>query len=131
MLEKLGYKVDVVSNGKEAVEAVQRQPYVVVMMDCQMPEMDGLEATRAIRTWERERSAGHSTQDHAACRTPGRPSGQSHIPIIAMTANAMAEDRERCIDAGMDDFVSKPISSATLAGALARWYRDESLGQAA
>jgi CheY-like chemotaxis protein len=131
MLEKLGYKVDVVSNGKEAVEAVRRQPYTVVLMDCQMPEMDGLEATRAIRTWEQDGSANRSTSAQDVHSTDGPSSAGFHIPIIAMTANAMEEDRQRCLDAGMDDFVSKPISSSVISKVLAQWYCDESLPRAA
>jgi PAS domain S-box-containing protein len=100
MLEKLGCRVDMAGNGKEAVEALERTSYALVFMDCQMPEMDGLEATRTIR------------------RREGR---NRHTPIIAMTANVMEEDRERCLKAGMDDFISKPIASQALAAMLNRW----------
>ncbi len=131
MLEKLGYKVDVVSNGKEAVEAVRRQPYTVVLMDCQMPEMDGLEATRAIRTWEQDSPVSRSTSVQDVQGTDGPSSAGFHIPIIAMTANAMEEDRQRCLDAGMDDFISKPISSSVVAKVLMQWYGDENLPRAA
>jgi signal transduction histidine kinase/DNA-binding response OmpR family regulator len=88
-LRKLGYRADIAANGLEAVEAVQRQPYDVILMDMQMPEMDGLEATRQIRKLETV--------------TP------VHIRIIAMTANAMQDDRDQCFAAGMDDYVSKPV----------------------
>jgi CheY-like chemotaxis protein len=98
MLERLGYRVDVVANGIEAVEAVGRVPYRVVLMDCQMPEMDGYAATAAIRE-----------------RYPERP-----IWIIAMTANAMQGDQERCLAAGMDDYVSKPVQLETLRDVLGR-----------
>ncbi len=131
MLEKLGYKVDVVSNGKEAVEAVQRQPYTVVLMDCQMPEMDGLEATRMIRAWEHDRRANRSTCDRDDHGTDGRSPAEGHVPIIAMTANAMEEDRQRCLEAGMDDFVSKPISSSVVAKVLGQWYGEGHLPRAA
>jgi CheY-like chemotaxis protein len=97
LLEKLGYSADVASNGLEVLEALDRQPYDVVLMDVQMPELDGLEATRQIRArW---------------------PDGR-RPRIIAMTANAMPEDREACFAAGMDDYVAKPIRPEELAQAL-------------
>jgi CheY-like chemotaxis protein len=99
LLERMGYAADVAVNGREAVEAVERAPYDVVLMDIQMPEMDGLEATRQIR---------------ARWKDGGRPR------IVALTANAMAEDREMTAQAGMDDYLSKPIRPAELADALRR-----------
>ena len=99
MLEKLGCRVDVAVNGKEAVDLCEKQQYDVVFMDCQMPELDGFQATGQIRDQEKG----------------GR------IPIIAMTANAMRGDRQRCLDAGMDDYVSKPIKKEALTTALDRW----------
>ncbi|MCP9472496.1 MAG: response regulator, partial [Nitrospira sp.] len=104
MLEKLGCRVDVAGNGKEAVEAMERIRYALVFMDCQMPEMDGFEATSVIR--ERE-------------------GADRHTPIVAMTANAMAEDREQCLKAGMDDFVSKPVTAQALTAVLNRWLPNE------
>ena len=99
MLTKLGCRVDVAANGKEAVEMWQSLPYDAVFMDCEMPEMDGYEATRAIR-----KSEGPT----------------QHTPVVAMTANAMAGDRERCLESGMDDYVSKPIDPKALEAALDR-----------
>jgi signal transduction histidine kinase/CheY-like chemotaxis protein len=100
MVERLGYRADVAGNGSEALEALDRVPYDAVLMDCQMPEMDGYEATREIRKAERD----------------GR-----HVPIIAMTASAMAGDRERCLAAGMDDYISKPVKLHIVAAVLERW----------
>jgi len=105
-LEKFGYRPDLVVDGLQAVAAVQAQPYDIVMMDCQMPELDGFEATRRIRTWEAER------------RAQGLEVAPLHI--IAMTANAMVGDREECLAAGMDDYLTKPVRQVDLAAALAR-----------
>jgi PAS domain S-box-containing protein len=99
LLERLGYRADLAANGVEAIRAVERQPYDVVFMDVQMPEMDGLEATRQI------------------C---GRWSKGERPRIIAMTANALAEDREACLAAGMDDYLAKPIRVDELVAALDR-----------
>src|SRR5207344_1536534 len=97
MLEKLGYRADVALNGLEALAALERQPYAVVLMDVQMPELDGLDASRRIcERWPAEE----------------RPR------IVAMTANAMEEDREACAAAGMNDYVAKPIRPDALARAL-------------
>ena len=106
MLERLGYVPTVVSNGRLAVEAVERDRYDLVVMDCQMPEMDGYAATREIRLRESD----------------GRiASGERRIPIIAMTASAMAGDRERCLESGMDDYLTKPVNSEALHTVLRRW----------
>jgi PAS domain S-box-containing protein len=107
MIEKLGYRVNVAANGREAVESLARIPYALVFMDCQMPEMDGFEATRVIRNQE-------ASLQQAGGKLP-------HLPIIAMTANAMKEDRDRCLAAGMDDFLSKPVASKSLAAVLSHW----------
>ncbi|HEY9867917.1 MAG TPA: PAS domain S-box protein [Candidatus Obscuribacterales bacterium] len=100
-LKKLGFSAHAVSNGKEAVEAVIRTPYALVLMDCQMPGMDGFDATLAIRKNE-------------------TITGQ-HIPIIAMTASAMRGDREHCLTSGMDDYLAKPVTLEQLRAALERW----------
>jgi PAS domain S-box-containing protein len=102
MLKKIGLQSDVVANGQEAVNALQTIPYDLVLMDCQMPEMDGFEATSVIRRQE--------------SRTQNPP-----IPIIAMTAATMQGDKEKCILAGMNDFIAKPVQKRELAELLARW----------
>ncbi len=106
MLERLGCRVDVVANGKEALEMLALLPYDLVFMDCQMPDVDGYEATAAVRARERERA-----------RTGGGP----RTPIVAMTANTMQGDRERCLAAGMDDYIAKPVKTEQLAVILDRW----------
>jgi CheY-like chemotaxis protein len=100
MLEKAGHQIDVVNDGAEAIEAVRGKSYDLVLMDVQMPGMDGLEATRRIRAL---------------------PLGQSMVPVIAITANAMHNDDRRCFDAGMNDYISKPIDRARLLGKVTQW----------
>jgi CheY-like chemotaxis protein len=99
MVERLGYRADIAGNGQEAVRVLGHLDYDAVLMDCQMPEMDGYEATRQIRRLQQDR----------------------HTPIIAMTASAMTGDRERCLAAGMDDYISKPIKLHVVAAVLERW----------
>jgi len=102
LLEKIGCPADVVDNGKEALEALKTVSYDLVLMDVQMPEMDGFEATRMIR----------NNTSHPKCQ---------EIPIVAMTAHAMKEDKDRCLDAGMDDYISKPIRSEKLREVLKKY----------
>ncbi len=102
-LNKAGHRIDHVSNGREVLEALDQAPYDVVLMDMRMPELDGLEATARIRRRE----------DEAA-----------DIPIIGLTANAMEEDRKRCLDAGMNDFVTKPVDPHALYDVINRWTND-------
>lgn len=99
MLSKIGIKADAVANGAEVISAIQSINYALILMDIQMPEMDGYEATRKIRAAERE---GDLTYRHIA-------ENNAHIPIIAMTAHALQSDREKCIASGMDDYITKPI----------------------
>jgi CheY-like chemotaxis protein/HPt (histidine-containing phosphotransfer) domain-containing protein len=106
ILKKLGLRADAVANGAEAVKALELLPYDLVLMDVQMPEMDGIEATGHIRNPQ------SAVQDH-------------NIPIIAMTANAMQGDREICLKAGMSDYVSKPVSPQALAEMLEKWLPKE------
>jgi CheY-like chemotaxis protein len=103
LLAKLGCRGDTVANGVEAVTASERVPYDLILMDCQMPEMDGYQATAAIRQRE------------------ARDTTRRRMPIVAMTANAMAGDREQCLAAGMDDYVSKPVRFEQLVATLERW----------
>jgi PAS domain S-box-containing protein len=103
-LKKWGITVDVATNGQECLARVSQGAYDLILMDCQMPEIDGFEATQAIRLQE-------MTLNH-------------HIPIIAMTAYAMTGDKERCLAAGMDDYISKPLSRQELQSVLAKWLKD-------
>ena len=112
MLEKLGYRVDLVANGLEALDALRRIPYAAILMDCQMPEMDGFAATADIRRCE-------AVGDWQVAI--GRSLTSRHVPIIAMTANARQEDRDQCFAAGMDDYLSKPVQFKLLTEVLTRW----------
>ncbi len=103
LLDRLGYRCDVVANGAEALEALGRIEYAAVLMDCMMPVMDGYAATRAVR------------------REEGKRAGGARTPIIAMTANAMAGERAHCLAAGMDDYITKPVSREELSLVLGRW----------
>jgi polar amino acid transport system substrate-binding protein len=100
-LQRLGFDADTVSNGREAVAAQAKRPYDLIFMDVQMPVMDGFEASAEIRR--------------------GEIRSRRHVTIVAMTANALREDREACLAAGMDDYVSKPVSLAALRDIMDRW----------
>ncbi|KAB2953469.1 response regulator [Heliorestis acidaminivorans] len=101
LLNKLGLAVVIAHNGREAFEAIQEREFELILMDCQMPELDGFEATRLIREWE--------------------ANSERRIPIIAMTAMAMQGDRQRCIDSGMDEYISKPIKTEQVSTILKQW----------
>jgi len=103
-LKKLGYAAQAVANGREAIDAILQTRFDLILMDCQMPEMDGFQATQAIRELEKD--------------------SHQHIPIIALTANAMKEDEERCLKCGMDGYMSKPIKKEKLAETLQHWLID-------
>src|SRR5690606_15915122 len=105
-LRAQGYMVDIVPDGKQAVDAVRNGAYDLILMDCQMPEMDGFEATREIRRLEADGNAKRRM-----------------IPVVALTANAIKGDRERCLEAGMNDYVTKPINQQALMTAIARQLR--------
>ena len=100
LLERLGCAVDTASTGLEAIELWRQHPYELILMDCQMPELDGYEATKRIRTQQ---------------------NGGARVPVIALTAHASAADHERCIQAGMDDYIAKPVSLKSLSETLVRW----------
>ncbi len=122
LLEKLGYASDVVQNGQEAVEAFQAHEYDLVLMDCQMPQMDGFDATRRIRELEEQSAQGMKADSRFSETLLNTTHSHSpRIPIIALTANAMPGDREQCLQAGMDDYLSKPVSPEDLSAILTQW----------
>lgn len=106
----MGYQVQVVNNGEEALEALSINDYDLVLMDVQMPVMDGLTATEAIR------NTASNVRDHS-------------IPVVAMTAHVMKGDKEKCIDAGMNDYLSKPISRKAMADVMSKWIHEEHNGR--
>jgi CheY-like chemotaxis protein len=112
LLERLGCRVDVAGNGAEAVQMATRLPYSLLFMDCHMPEMDGFEATVEIRRRENEL-------------------GRTAMPIVALTASVLQEDRDRCVSSGMDDIIGKPVQPAELAQALRRFAPKAAAGAAA
>jgi CheY-like chemotaxis protein len=112
MLRNLGYAAELATNGQEAIEALQRKPYTLILMDQQMPVMDGLEATRRIR----------------AAQASGQTGFPPELRIVAMTANAMSGDRDACLAAGMDDYLAKPVRPEELRDVLAKYLRKENTG---
>ncbi len=132
LLERLGYGSDVVSTGREAVQAIATESYALILMDCQMPEMDGFAATRKIRETETVRSQELGVRSEGLetefSDTPDSSLLTPHfssIPIVALTANAMPGDREKCLAAGMDDYLAKPIRPEELAQVLERWLPED------
>ncbi|MBN1841793.1 MAG: response regulator, partial [Deltaproteobacteria bacterium] len=118
ILENLGYRADAVANGHEAIEALETMAYDLVLMDVQMPEMDGFEATKEIRKKEMSLVTGHSS---LVGEKANDESEAPRVPIVAMTAYAMKGDRERCLEAGMDDYTTKPIDSEELLEKIRTW----------
>jgi CheY-like chemotaxis protein len=104
MFEKLGCHIDLASNGREAVDMATQSRYDIIFMDCFMPELDGYSASRELRELEQT---------------------EYRVPIIALTANAMADDRSKCIAAGMDDYLSKPVGIEDLRKSIERWVRHQ------
>ena len=105
VLERFGYEAHLVANGEQALDAYAQDAYALILMDCRMPIMDGYEATSAIRTAE--------------------SFGGGHIPIIGVTAYAFEGDREKCLAAGMDDYVTKPLTLEAVKQMLSRWLPDQ------
>jgi len=101
LLEKMGLFADIAEDGKQALSMLDKEKYDLILMDCKMPVLDGLETTKIIRT----RESNHG----------------EHIPIIAVTANAIKGDCQKCLDAGMDDYISKPFTKKELANAIYKW----------
>jgi CheY-like chemotaxis protein len=104
LLTKLGCSVQVAADGREALEAISQTQFDLIFMDCHMPTMDGYEATKEIRL---------------------REAGATHIPVIALTASAMPQDRKLCFDAGMDDYLSKPLRAESLRSILVEWLPNQ------
>jgi signal transduction histidine kinase/CheY-like chemotaxis protein len=133
MLENIGCRVEVVANGHEALVAVSRSSYDLVLMDCQMPGIDGFEATKAIRLRESQLSVTSAqlsvkedTTQSSSLATDNWQRATCRLPIIALTANAVEGDRERCLATGMDDYLSKPFTQLQLSALLKRWLPQHS-----
>jgi CheY-like chemotaxis protein/HPt (histidine-containing phosphotransfer) domain-containing protein len=117
LLQQMGYKSDVANNGLEGLQAIERRPYDLIFMDVQMPEMDGIEATRQIRERQKSSSANNNFK--------------SVVAIVAMTANAMQGDREKCLAAGMDDYLAKPVRPEDIRQVIERWAPRVQVAEAA
>jgi two-component system, sensor histidine kinase and response regulator len=104
ILKRFGYNTDAAANGKAAIKALEMNPYDIVLMDCQMPEMDGYETTGEIR------NPASKVLDHG-------------VPVIAMTAHAIKGDREKCLEAGMDDYLCKPVNPRELCDMIDKWIK--------
>jgi len=115
-LERLGYAAEGVSDGTQVLDAVKRTPFDIILMDCQMPEMNGYEATFSLR--EREKREAEESENHR------------HVYIIAMTANTEADNREKCMQAGMDDYINKPVELSQLEAAVHRALADRATQKA-
>jgi two-component system sensor histidine kinase/response regulator len=120
-LKRFGYNADVVKNGKEAFEALKKIPYDIVLMDCQMPVMDGYEATNEFRKWEKTLKDGTVDCSDSNLESEAR---SKRVPIIAMTAHALKGDREKCLTAGMDDYIAKPIHPKKLCDMVEKWVSE-------
>ena len=125
ILKKLGLSADAVPNGAEALIAIQTKPYDLVLMDVNMPVMDGIEATKRIRNYELLMTNIVQTDDSSSSFVIRNSSFV--IPIIAMTAKAMQGDRELCMEAGMNDYITKPVSPQALAEVLEKWLPKDEL----
>ncbi len=120
-LENLGIQVDLVQDGREAVDAVSKVAYDLVIMDCQMPEMDGYEATRIIRERERKGTSPSSSSSPRSIDSDTSSDERPGVPIIALTAHVLEGDRGKCLEAGMNDYVPKPIGLQDITAVLERW----------
>ena len=122
MLTKAGYQVEVVNNGLRAIEKYTKNPedFDLIFMDIQMPEMDGMEATKEIRDWELKMRNKENIET-------GKPKSEFRIPIVALTAHAIKGDREKCLEAGMDEYITKPIKRELVFGVLEKWVLNKEM----
>jgi len=130
-LHGAGYQVDLAEDGQRAVEACKRKGYDLILMDIQMPVMDGYEATKAIRDLEKSLATAHSSKgkDNDKWQMTSDGSVPTRAPIIAMTAHALKGDREKCLEAGMDDYIAKPLSRKKLLAMVENWVMPKAEGE--